>query len=84
MSEAAVIGVADAAGGSVPSPASSSAPTAPTAATKAALLAFLEPRVARWSLPDDIVFLDHIPKTSVGKFSKRTAPPAGPGHEVVP
>jgi non-ribosomal peptide synthetase component E (peptide arylation enzyme) len=27
--------------------------------------------VAKWWLPDDIVFVDHIPKTSVGKFSKK-------------
>jgi fatty-acyl-CoA synthase len=28
--------------------------------------------IARFALPDDVVFLDEIPKTSVGKFSKRT------------
>ncbi len=36
------------------------------------LLAFLTERVDRWGLPDDVVFLDEIPKTSVGKFSKKT------------
>jgi fatty-acyl-CoA synthase len=35
------------------------------------LLAHLEPRVPRWWLPDDVVFLATIPKTSVGKFSKK-------------
>ncbi len=35
------------------------------------LLAFLEPRVATWWLPDDVVFIDEVPKTSVGKFSKK-------------
>jgi fatty-acyl-CoA synthase len=35
------------------------------------LLAFLDGRVSRWWLPDAIVFVDEIPKTSVGKFSKR-------------
>jgi fatty-acyl-CoA synthase len=39
---------------------------------KAELLDFLAGRVDRWGLPDDIVFLDEIPKTSVGKFSKKT------------
>jgi acyl-CoA synthetase (AMP-forming)/AMP-acid ligase II len=39
---------------------------------KAELLEFLADRVDKWGLPDDIVFLDEIPKTSVGKFSKRT------------
>ena len=40
-------------------------------ATKAELLEFLAPRVAKWWLPDDVVFIDEVPKTSVGKFSKK-------------
>jgi fatty-acyl-CoA synthase len=36
-----------------------------------ALVNFLRPHVARWWLPDDVVFLDEIPKTSVGKFDKK-------------
>jgi fatty-acyl-CoA synthase len=40
--------------------------------TKQELLDFLADRVERWGLPDDVEFLDEIPKTSVGKFSKRT------------
>lgn len=39
--------------------------------TKQELLDFLAPRVAKWWLPDDIVFIDAVPKTSVGKFNKR-------------
>jgi fatty-acyl-CoA synthase len=39
---------------------------------KAELRDFLAGRVDKWGLPDDIVFLDELPKTSVGKFSKRT------------
>lgn len=39
--------------------------------TKEELRAFLEPRVAKWWLPDDVVFLDALPKTSVGKIAKR-------------
>ena len=35
------------------------------------LLEFLDGRVAKWWLPDDVVFIDEVPKTSVGKFSKR-------------
>jgi fatty-acyl-CoA synthase len=27
--------------------------------------------VAKWWLPDDVVFIDEVPKTSVGKFSKK-------------
>lgn len=33
---------------------------------------FLGDRVVKWWLPDEIVFLDEIPKTSTGKFSKKT------------
>jgi fatty-acyl-CoA synthase len=31
---------------------------------------FLSERVAKWWLPDEIVFMDELPKTSVGKFAK--------------
>ena len=40
-------------------------------ASKEELLGFLADRVAKWWLPDDIVFIDEVPKTSVGKFSKK-------------
>jgi fatty-acyl-CoA synthase len=40
--------------------------------TKDDVLTFLEPRVAKWWLPDDVVFIEEVPKTSVGKFSKKT------------
>jgi fatty-acyl-CoA synthase len=39
--------------------------------TKNEVLEFLAPRVAKWWLPDDVVFIDEVPKTSVGKFSKK-------------
>ena len=39
--------------------------------TRDDVLAWLDGRVAKWWLPDDVVFVDEIPKTSVGKFSKR-------------
>jgi fatty-acyl-CoA synthase len=39
--------------------------------TEAELLDFLTGRVAKWSLPSGVAFLAEIPKTSVGKFSKR-------------
>ena len=39
--------------------------------TKDEVLVFLEDKVAKWWLPDDVVFIDEIPKTSVGKFSKK-------------
>jgi fatty-acyl-CoA synthase len=39
--------------------------------TREDVLAFLTDRVAKWWLPDDVVFIDEVPKTSVGKFSKK-------------
>jgi fatty-acyl-CoA synthase len=33
---------------------------------------FLEDKVARWQLPDQWAFVEEVPKTSVGKFAKRT------------
>jgi fatty-acyl-CoA synthase len=32
---------------------------------------YLRPRVAKWWLPDEVVFIDAVPKTSVGKFDKK-------------
>ena len=40
--------------------------------TKEDLLAFLGDRLGKWQVPDDVVFIDEVPKTSVGKFSKKT------------
>jgi fatty-acyl-CoA synthase len=40
--------------------------------TKDEILAFLQGRVPKWWMPDDVVFIDEVPKTSVGKFSKKT------------
>lgn len=39
---------------------------------KQELLDFLKGQFAKWWIPDDVVFLKEIPKTSVGKFLKRT------------
>ena len=36
------------------------------------MLGYLAERLSKWQVPDDVVFLDEIPKTSVGKFSKKT------------
>jgi fatty-acyl-CoA synthase len=36
------------------------------------LRAHLEPLVAHWWVPDALEIIDEVPKTSVGKFSKRT------------
>jgi fatty-acyl-CoA synthase len=36
------------------------------------ILEYLRPRVARWWLPDDVVFVDELPHTATGKISKKT------------
>ena len=41
------------------------------AVTKDEIVDFLKERVAKWWLPDEVVFMDSIPRTSVGKFSKK-------------
>jgi fatty-acyl-CoA synthase len=40
--------------------------------TKEEVLDHIRPRLAKWQVPDDVVFIDEVPKTSVGKFSKKT------------
>jgi fatty-acyl-CoA synthase len=40
--------------------------------TKDEILDFLRERLNKWQVPDDVVFIDEVPKTSVGKFSKKT------------
>jgi fatty-acyl-CoA synthase len=70
IQEAAVIGV--------PHPRWSERPLAcvvPVAGaelTKDEVIEYLADKVAKWQLPDDVVFIDEVPKTSVGKFSKKT------------
>jgi fatty-acyl-CoA synthase len=39
--------------------------------TKEALVESLRPSVPSWWLPDDVAFVEEIPKTSVGKFDKK-------------
>ena len=38
--------------------------------TKEEILAFLKTQFAKWWLPAEVLFLEEIPKTSVGKFLK--------------
>ena len=35
------------------------------------VLEFIRDKFASWWMPDDVVFIDEIPKTSVGKFDKK-------------
>ena len=40
--------------------------------SKDQILEYLSDKVAKWQLPDDVVFIGEVPRTSVGKFSKKT------------
>jgi len=40
-------------------------------ATEEEILDFLRPKLAKWQVPDAVEFIDEVPKTSVGKFSKK-------------
>jgi len=72
VAEAAVVGVPDARWGERPvACVVLRTGVDATEAKTVDLLAHLEPRVPKWWLPDEVVFLDSIPKTSVGKFSKK-------------
>jgi fatty-acyl-CoA synthase len=35
------------------------------------IIAYLGDKLARWALPDEVVLIDAVPKTSVGKFDKK-------------
>jgi len=39
-------------------------------ATKEDILTFMQGKIARWWMPDDVVFLDEIPHTATGKIQK--------------
>jgi fatty-acyl-CoA synthase len=70
VAEAAVIGVPSTKWGE--RPLACVVPKPGETITKEELVAFLEDRVAKWWLPDEVVTIDEVPKTSVGKFSKKT------------
>jgi len=36
------------------------------------IIAFLDDKIAKWWMPDDVVFVDELPHTATGKVSKRT------------
>lgn len=40
--------------------------------TKQDLIGFLEGKIAKWWMPDDVVFVDEIPHTATGKIQKTT------------
>ena len=68
--EAAVIGVPDEKWGERPLACVVAEDGAELSAD--ALREFLSDRVAKWWIPEHVEFIDEVPKTSVGKFSKKT------------
>jgi fatty-acyl-CoA synthase len=69
VAEAAVIGVADAKWGERPVAYVVARPG--TTLTAETVRDHVRARVASWWLPDQVFFLDEIPKTATGKFSKQ-------------
>ena len=35
------------------------------------ILDYLRPKLAKWALPDEVLLIEAVPKTSVGKFDKK-------------
>ena len=68
LAECAVVGLPDARWGEVPVAVLVRAPGAPL--DEAAVLAHLQPRIARFKLPRRVVFLDSLPKSALGKVQK--------------
>jgi fatty-acyl-CoA synthase len=68
--EAAVIGVPDAKWGERPLLLVVKRPGADL--TRDTMLRFYEGKIAKWCLPDDVVFVDELPHTATGKLSKLT------------
>jgi fatty-acyl-CoA synthase len=71
VAEAAVIGVFHPKWQERPMACIAARPEYKDLLTKEEILDFLSSRVAKWWLPDEIVFIEAVPKTSVGKFNKR-------------
>jgi fatty-acyl-CoA synthase len=70
VAEAAVIGVGHPKWGEAPLACVVKAEGAEV--TEDEILAHLAGKVAKWQLPKGVVWIDEVPKTSVGKFSKKT------------
>ncbi len=71
VAEAAVIAVAHPKWDERPLACVVAKPEAKDRLTRDQIIEHLRPHIAKWWLPDDVVFLEQIPKTSVGKFDKK-------------
>ena len=70
IAEAAVVGVGHPKWGEAPLACVVRTPG--STLTEADVITYLEGKVAKWQLPKGVVWIDEVPKTSVGKFSKKT------------
>ena len=70
IAEAAVIGIPDEKWSE--RPLACVVPEGDEEITLEELREFLAERVPKWWLPNDLEIIDEVPKTSVGKFSKKT------------
>jgi fatty-acyl-CoA synthase len=69
--EAAVIGLAHAKWDERPIAYAVAKPEFKGQVTQEEVIDFLKDKVAKWWLPDEVRFIDEVPKTSVGKFDKK-------------
>jgi fatty-acyl-CoA synthase len=72
VAEASVIGVPHPTWQERPLACVVPAPSHKDTLTAEQILVPLRTQFAKWWIPDAVVFIDEVPKTSVGKFSKRT------------
>ena len=52
------------------------------ALTREELLGYFEGRIAKWQIPDDVVFVDEIPHTATGKMQKLKLRDQFAGHKL--
>jgi fatty-acyl-CoA synthase len=69
--EAAVIGLAHSKWDERPVAFAVARPEFKGKVTQEEVIEFLRDKVAKWWLPDEVRFIDEVPKTSVGKFDKK-------------
>jgi fatty-acyl-CoA synthase len=82
VAEAAVIAVAHPRWDERPLACVVPKPEAKERLTKEDIIEHLRPMVAKWWLPDDVVFIEEVPKTSVGKFDKKVLRERFKAHQL--
>ena len=50
--------------------------------TREQMLGFFEGRIAKWQIPDDVVFVDELPHTATGKLQKLKLREQFRGHQL--